>query len=196
MMIRDNLILFIYLFIFGLVRKQVFKFSRRPPPRKFKLPQLPVYSGTGDPIQHVQQFESLVLLHGWDDVTACHVFTLTLVDYAYNQFYKLPEGSVSLYDQLRREFLMAFSINASQAKNPIYLLCVCQEPCEPLRRYIDRFRNAILEVHDAPAGIGEVRQITWTKSWFFGILIFWFSGILVFQHSHVLIADVGSTQTT
>ncbi|XP_052188731.1 uncharacterized protein LOC127799057 [Diospyros lotus] len=129
---------------------------RRPPPRKFKLPQFPVYSGTGDPIQHVQQFESLVLLHGWDDVTACHVFTLTLVDYAYNWFYKLPEGSVSSYDQLRREFLVAFSINASQAKNPIYLLCVRQEPREPLRRYIDRFRNAILEVHDAPADMVSV----------------------------------------
>ena len=40
-------------------------------PRKFKMPQITSYSGKDDPYDHVSNYESLMVLHGWDGNIMC-----------------------------------------------------------------------------------------------------------------------------
>jgi len=70
-------------------------------PRKFKMPQITSYSGKDDPYDHIQNYESLMTLHGWDDDIMCRAFSLTLSGYARTWFNSLPEASISSFGQLR-----------------------------------------------------------------------------------------------
>jgi len=46
----------------------------KPLPRKFKMPQVIPYSSKDDPYDHIQNYESLMLLHRWDDDIMCRAF--------------------------------------------------------------------------------------------------------------------------
>ena len=43
----------------------------KPIPPKFKIPKLTLYLGKDDPCDHIQNYESVMLLHGWEDVIMC-----------------------------------------------------------------------------------------------------------------------------
>jgi len=47
-------------------------------PDKFKIPEIPVYTGLGDPIEHLASFRAHIVLHATPDEVACRVFPLTL----------------------------------------------------------------------------------------------------------------------
>ena len=125
----------------------------RPLPRKFKMPQITLYSGKDDPYDHVQNYESLMMLHGWDDDIMCRAFSLTLSGHARTWFNSLPESSISSFGHLRTEFTKAFVINSRRKKDATYLLSIRQGNKESLRQFVDRFRNATLEIPDLPAQV-------------------------------------------
>ncbi|XP_052193948.1 uncharacterized protein LOC127802273 [Diospyros lotus] len=122
----------------------------KPLPRKFKMPQINPYSGKDDPYDHVQNYESLMMLHGWDDEIMCRAFPLTLTGHARAWFNGLPEASISSFGQLKTEFIKAFIINSQRKKDATYLLSIRQGNKETLRHYVDRFRNATLEICNLP----------------------------------------------
>jgi hypothetical protein len=64
-------------------------------PSKFKMPEIPVYTGLGDPIEHLASFRAHVVLHGTPDEVACRAFPLTLAGGAREWFRTLPPRSVS-----------------------------------------------------------------------------------------------------
>ena len=68
-----------------------------PLPNKFKMPQITPYSSKDDPYDHIQNYESLMMLHGWDDEIMCRVFPLTLVGHARAYFNGLLEASISSF---------------------------------------------------------------------------------------------------
>ena len=70
----------------------------KPLPKKFKMPQIVPYSGKDDPNDHIQNYESLMLLHGWDDIIMCRAFFLTLTGHARTWFNGLPESSISSFE--------------------------------------------------------------------------------------------------
>lgn len=45
-------------------------------PDKFKVPDVPIYYGLGDPVEHLERAH--LTLHGTPDEVACRVFPLTL----------------------------------------------------------------------------------------------------------------------
>ena len=49
---------------------------------KFKLPQLPVFDGMGDPIIHIASFRNKMILQNINDATLCRVFLSTLTEIA------------------------------------------------------------------------------------------------------------------
>ena len=122
----------------------------KPLPKKFKMPQINPYSGKDDPYEHVQNYESLMMLHGWDDEIMCRAFPLTLTGHARAWFNGLPEASISSFGQLKTEFIKAFIINSQRKKDATYLLSIRQGSKESLRHYVDRFRNATLEICNLP----------------------------------------------
>ncbi|XP_052203969.1 uncharacterized protein LOC127809246 [Diospyros lotus] len=122
----------------------------KPLPRKFKMPQITSYYGKDDPYDHIQNYESLMMLHGWDDEIMCRAFPLTLVEHARAWFNGLLEASISSFGQLKTEFIKAFIINSQRKKDATYLLSIRHGSKETLRHYVDRFQNATFEIHNLP----------------------------------------------
>ncbi|XP_052197290.1 uncharacterized protein LOC127804466 [Diospyros lotus] len=128
----------------------VVEVMEKPLPRKFRMPQITTYSGKDDRYDHMQNYESLMMLHGRDDAIICRAFPLTLVEHARAWFNGLPEASISLFGQLKAKFIKAFIINSQRKKDATYLLSIRQGSKETLHHYVDRFRNATLEIHNLP----------------------------------------------
>jgi len=70
---------------------------QKPLSRKFKMSQITSYLGKNDPYDHIQNYESLMILHGWDDEIMCKAFSLTLVGHARTWFNILLEESISFF---------------------------------------------------------------------------------------------------
>ena len=51
-------------------------------PKKFKMSQITPYTGKDDPNDHIQNYESLMMFHGWDDEIMCWAFSLNLTGHA------------------------------------------------------------------------------------------------------------------
>ncbi|XP_052209227.1 uncharacterized protein LOC127812745 [Diospyros lotus] len=122
----------------------------KPLPRKFKMPQITPYSNKDDSYDQMQNYESLMMLHGWDDKIMCRAFPLTLVEHARPWFNDLPEASISSFRQLKAKFIKAFIINSQRKKDATYLLSIWQGSKETLCHYVDRFRNATLDIRNLP----------------------------------------------
>jgi len=107
-------------------------------PRKFKMPQMTPYWSKDDPYDHMQNYESLMMLHGWEDEIMCMASPLTL------------EVPISLFGQLKTEFIKTFIINSQRKKVTTYLLSIRQGSKETLHHYVDKFQNATLEICNLP----------------------------------------------
>ncbi|XP_052198394.1 uncharacterized protein LOC127805679 [Diospyros lotus] len=127
--------------------------QRQPVQPGFELPQLSVYSEREDPEKHLQRFVAVVVLHGWNEITRCRAFPLSLVGQAQQWFTEIPAGHIRSFEQLKKEFLNAFSIYLPKKKSAIYLMSLQQKPNESLKQYIERFRAGTQEVRDLPAGL-------------------------------------------
>ena len=140
------------------------RIMNKPLPRKFKMPHISQYTGKSDPHDHIQSYESLMLLHGWEDEIMCRAFSLTLTGHALKWFNSLVEGSIHSFDMLRSEFLKAFVVNSARKKEATYLLSLKQGVKESLRNFVDRFRDATLEVRDLQPGVAVAAMLQGTKS--------------------------------
>ncbi|XP_039128920.1 uncharacterized protein LOC120265067 [Dioscorea cayenensis subsp. rotundata] len=105
-----------------------------------------------------------MLLHGWEDAIICRAFPLTLTEHARIWFNNLKEGSISNFNQMRKEFINVFLINARRYKDASYLLTIKQDEKENLKDYVERFRAATLEVQDLQATVAVSRMLQGTRS--------------------------------
>ena len=88
---------------------------------RFKLPQLVIYLRKEDPEKHLQHFLAVAVLHGWNEVTRCRAFPLSLAGQAQAWFTEMPAGHIRMFDQLKKEFLEAFSAYVPMKKSAMYL---------------------------------------------------------------------------
>ncbi|XP_052198308.1 uncharacterized protein LOC127805596 [Diospyros lotus] len=95
----------------------------------------------------------MAVLHGWNKVTRCKAFPLSLAGQAQQWFTELPVGHIQSFEQLKKEFLEAFSTYIPKKKSAMYLMSLQQRPNEPLKQYIERFKAATQEVRDLPVGL-------------------------------------------
>ena len=75
-----------------------------------------------DPEKHLQHFVAVVVLHGWNEVTKCRAFPLFLAGQAQQWFTELPAGHIGSFEQLKKEFLNAFSLYLLKKKSDVYLM--------------------------------------------------------------------------
>ncbi|KAL0355517.1 UNVERIFIED_CONTAM: Transposon Ty3-G Gag-Pol polyprotein [Sesamum radiatum] len=118
-------------------------------PSHVRIPQLACYGGErGDPRDHVDQFIAAMDLIDSNDALHCRIFRTTLVGRAQTWFSRLPSGSIRSFVQLVRGFIQHFASNQRYPKNSSHLFSIIQEDGEPLRSYIQRFANEILDIPD------------------------------------------------
>jgi hypothetical protein len=72
---------------------------------RLKVPDIPVFSGSEDPVEHLDNFQSHVSLHKTPDAVACRAFPLTLSGKAREWLRNLPPRSIDTIDTLGRKFL-------------------------------------------------------------------------------------------
>ena len=120
-----------------------------PLPPKFRLPQLKVYDGTKDPLDHIEAFKTILSLQQTLDEVICKTFPTTLRGVARVWFSKLPAASIANFDQLSDSFICHFIGGQCHKRPPSYLLTVKQQEGETLREYVKRFNKVVLEIDEA-----------------------------------------------
>ncbi|KAK3012706.1 hypothetical protein RJ639_009862 [Escallonia herrerae] len=96
-------------------------------PPNFRMPQCDLYNGTGDPGEHVYQFETNMLLLQVSDAVMCRAFPTTLRKAAHAWFKSLQPRSIYLFGQLADLFQKHFISSRSRRKNSASLLNIVQE---------------------------------------------------------------------
>ncbi|KAK2999168.1 hypothetical protein RJ639_022612 [Escallonia herrerae] len=110
------------------------------------MPQCDLYDGTGDPGEHVYQFETNMLLLQVLDAVMCRAFPTTLRKAAHAWFKSLQPRSIYSFGQLSNLFQKHFVSSGSQRKNSASLLNIVQEKNESLACFLGRFNATTLEI--------------------------------------------------
>jgi hypothetical protein len=110
-------------------------------PDKFQMPDIPVYTRLGDPIEHLASFCAHTVLHATPDEVACRAFPLTLAKGARDWFRALPSRSVTSFESLAKKFASQFMAGIVRKKLVQQLMSIKQGPQESLRSYLLRFNQ-------------------------------------------------------
>ena len=116
--------------------------------RKFKLPTIKSYDGTGDPNTHVWTFLNALLLQPVTDAIKCRAFPQTLTGMAQHWYCRLPPNSISSFKDLSKAFVGRFIGSKMHAKSSASLMNIVQGRNESLRDYMNRFTKEALKVPD------------------------------------------------
>ena len=113
---------------------------------KFRMPQVEVFDGARDPVDHLNTYKNQMELHGYQDLVRCRAFAITLKGPALAWFNRLPPSSISSFRELSIAFVSHF-IGARTYRKPSYhLLTIKQSSQESLRSYVQRFNAESLKV--------------------------------------------------
>ncbi|KAK3024169.1 LOW QUALITY PROTEIN: hypothetical protein RJ639_043746 [Escallonia herrerae] len=112
-------------------------------PPNFRMPQCDLYDGTGDPGEHVYQFQTNMLLLQVSDAVMCRAFPTALRKAAHAWFKSLQPRSIYSFGQLSDLFQKHFSL---RRKNSASLLNIVQKKNESLACFLGRFNAATLEI--------------------------------------------------
>ena len=89
-----------------------------PLPPKFCLPQLESYDGSKDPLDHIESFKTLMLLHMTPDKVICRAFLTTLKGAARVWFSKIPLKTIVDFKQLSKGFVV-ISLGGKDTKSQL-----------------------------------------------------------------------------
>ena len=119
---------------------------RYPLPAKFRMPQVEIFDGVKDPVDHLNTYKNQMELHGYQDPVRCRAFATTLKGPALAWFNRIPPSSISSFRELSIAFVSHF-IGARTYRKPSYhLLTVKQGSQESLKSYVQRFNAESLKI--------------------------------------------------
>ena len=99
---------------------------RYPLPAKFRMPQVEVFDGVKDPVDHLNTYKNQMELHGYQDPVRCRAFATTLKGPALAWFNRILPSPISSFRELSIAFVFHF-IGARMYRKPSYhLLTVMQ----------------------------------------------------------------------
>ncbi|KAL8115462.1 hypothetical protein AgCh_022089 [Apium graveolens] len=116
--------------------------------RKFKMPTIKAYDGTGDPANHVRTFSNALLLQPVNDAIKCRAFPQTLSGMAQRWYSRLPPNSIGSFRELSQAFIKQFISGRVHEKSSASLMSLVQGAKESLRDYLNRFTKEALKVPD------------------------------------------------
>uniref|UniRef100_A0A2N9GKA7 Integrase catalytic domain-containing protein n=1 Tax=Fagus sylvatica TaxID=28930 RepID=A0A2N9GKA7_FAGSY len=135
-----------------LVHRSESPFTKRvdeyPLPAKFKVPQLVTFDGFKDPLDYLDSFRTIMLLHGVSDEIMCRTFPTNLRGSARTWFNQLETGSIDTFAQLSRAFIDNFIGGQRSIRPANYLLNIRQREGESLRSYVQRFNKEAVQIDE------------------------------------------------
>ncbi|XP_057740343.1 uncharacterized protein LOC130957504 [Arachis stenosperma] len=119
-------------------------------PKNFILPSsLEPYKAIGDSRAHIRKFQSMMFFNGPNnEPVLCRAFPTYLDGAALFWFSKLPEGSISSFEELAKSFIDYFAVARIYVHGSDYLGTIRQGPQESLKDYMTRFLEATMEIPD------------------------------------------------
>ena len=122
---------------------------RYPLLAKFRMPQVEIFDGVKDPVDHLNTYKNQMELHRYQDHVRCRAFATTLKGPVLAWFNRIPPSSISSFRELSIAFVSHF-IGARTYRKPSYhLLTVKQGSQESLKSYVQRFNAESLKI-DVP----------------------------------------------
>ncbi|KAK3018404.1 LOW QUALITY PROTEIN: hypothetical protein RJ639_004703 [Escallonia herrerae] len=125
----------------GYPLSKAIKKAKLPP--NFRMPQSDLYDETGDPGEHVYQFQTNMLLLQVSDAIMCRAFPTTLRKAAHAWFKLYNQGPSTPSANYQISFKNTFR---SRRKSSTSLLNIVQEKNESLECFLGRFNAATLEI--------------------------------------------------
>ena len=121
---------------------------QEPIPPNFKLSQFESYDGTSDPVDHLEAFQTMMLLHGAPDAILCRAFPSTFKEAARNWYSTLKSGTIFSFNQMSHQFVAHFVSSRHLRRGSESLMNIKQKEGESIRTYVNRFNAAALEVRN------------------------------------------------
>ena len=103
------------------------------------------YSGTEDPVSHLESFIHPMEVQIATRSAMCQMFSLTLTDCAKTWFRKLPSGSGDSFSKLTTAFCAQFQGIKPRPNDPILLQYMTQVWGETLRSYVEKFHEEVIQ---------------------------------------------------
>ncbi|XP_043693039.1 uncharacterized protein LOC122643486 [Telopea speciosissima] len=117
-------------------------------PKGFKVPAFMLYDGSTDPIDHINYFNSVMMVYGRSDMASCRFFAASLKGAATYWFSHLRPRSISGFAKLSRAFVTRFQSSIRQKKTVANLLAIKQRKDEYICDFISRFNRESLDIPD------------------------------------------------
>ncbi|GAU44076.1 hypothetical protein TSUD_368880 [Trifolium subterraneum] len=111
-----------------------------------KPPQLEKYDGFTDPDIHIKNIDGILNYQAVKGGIKCRIFPTTLVEGAMAWYRSLPQGSITSWKDLCKQFASHFTASRKHPKTEANLEAVVQGPNETLRSYIERFNKEVVQV--------------------------------------------------
>ncbi|GAU10578.1 hypothetical protein TSUD_419570, partial [Trifolium subterraneum] len=111
-----------------------------------KPPQLGKYDGLTDLDIHIQNIDAFLNYQAVKGGIKCRIFPTTLVEGATAWYKSLPQGSITSWKDLCKQFTSHFTASRKHPKTEANLEAVRQGPNETLRSYIERFNKEAVQV--------------------------------------------------
>ncbi|XP_026384193.1 uncharacterized protein LOC113279503 [Papaver somniferum] len=130
------------------------KIRRFRPPSNFNQPQFKEFfeGRSGNPVEHIQQFQASMSLWSFSDELLCRTFPMTLTGKALTWFSQLESNSIRSFRMLSDAFFEQYKINLGIKKESSHLFLLHREPGESLFYFNRRFRQEVNEIGKVDEG--------------------------------------------
>nr|GEX11341.1 reverse transcriptase domain-containing protein [Tanacetum cinerariifolium] len=108
------------------------------------------YDETGDPEDHVKNFQAAAHVERWAMPTWCHMFNSTLIGAARVWFDELPPERIDSYKDLKAAFLAYFMQQKKYVKDPVEIHNIKQKDEETIEDFMKRFKVETGRMKGAP----------------------------------------------
>ncbi|GAA0140260.1 hypothetical protein LIER_01641 [Lithospermum erythrorhizon] len=117
--------------------------------REFRMPKFKIFSGIGDPSNHLKSFDSQLSFWASDDEVYARAFPNRLSGQALKWFHKLPPNSIDCWQDGVELFMDNFGASIVADADERSLMEIQQKPGETLRSYATRFEEVATNIPTA-----------------------------------------------
>ncbi|GAA0139986.1 hypothetical protein LIER_35173 [Lithospermum erythrorhizon] len=116
-------------------------------PPGFKLPELELYDGTGDPVKYLDDYIAhMTITSNYPDVYA-KAFPNSVTGRVRDWYMTLPLKTIDTYQQTANAFVAKFGATIQRRQDERILMDIQQGKNESLRDYHSRYNNLLLNIH-------------------------------------------------
>ena len=121
-------------------------------PDGFKMPDIKSYDGTGDPLEHLEQIRTKLVMAnvppGFEEICMCRGLAYSLTGKAVKWFGGLAPGTIESFEDFEKKFLGMFGLRRAREKDSIDLMSIKKREDETLRRFTERFTAELMQIPD------------------------------------------------